>query len=412
MLIVLHPEAGRHPLNIVILSAYNCNILQTAPAALCYPTRMAPRNILLMITPYSHPRVEGISRFAKEHAWNLMMADRLEEDEDPGSYDGVLMTLRDKPAAVKTAKRLLASGVAVVDLTIERPDVRMPRVVSDHAAIGRIAAAHFAERGFSNFAWFSSGWSNVHALRMKGFANGCPAGAKFLKWRSPGLAETVAAAPKPIAVLTYNDVDAARLVTACRGAGFAVPQDVAVLGIGNDPFLCENQATPLSSVEQDLARSAYEGAALLERLMSLTPSKRRLAALRKPLLTPPGDVMARESSDTLAHANPVIRHALVFIHANLAKSFGSREVAEGIGIDRSKLDHLFAAETHRSVGDEIRRQRLIRAKRLLKDPSVPIYLIAHACGFCNSAYLTNTFRRETGFTPKAWRQSNLKSFRT
>jgi len=69
-------------------------------------------------------------------------------------------------------------------------------------------------------------------------------------------------------------------------------------------------------------------------------------------------------------------------------------------------------DNHRSVGDEIRRQRLIRAKRLLKDPSVPIYLIAHACGFCNSAYLTNTFRRETGFTPKAWRQSNLKSFRT
>ncbi|HNT88949.1 MAG TPA: hypothetical protein PKL84_13885, partial [Candidatus Hydrogenedentes bacterium] len=127
-----------------------------------------------MITPYSHPRVEGISRFAKEHAWNLMMADRLEEDEDPGSYDGVLMTLRDKPAAVKTAKRLLASGVAVVDLTIERPDVRIPRVVSDHTEIGRIAAAHFAERGFTNFAWFSTGWSNVHALRMKGFENGCP----------------------------------------------------------------------------------------------------------------------------------------------------------------------------------------------------------------------------------------------
>jgi len=373
---------------------------------------MAPRNILLMITPYSHPRAEGISRFAKEHAWNLMMADRLGEDEDPESYDGVLMTLRDRPAAVKTAKRLIASGVAVVDLTIERPDVRMSRVVSDHDNIGRIAAAHFAERGFTNFAWFSSGWSNVHSLRMKGFVDGCPEGTKVFKWKSPGLAETVAAAPKPIAVLSYDDVDAARLVAACRLAGCAVPQDVAVLGIGNDPFLCENQATPLSSVEQDLARSAYEGAALLERLMSLTPSKRRLAALRKPLLTPPGDVMARESSDTLAHANPIIRDALVFIHANLGKPFGSREVAEGIGIARSKLDHLFAAETHRSVGDEIRRQRLIRAKRLLKDPSVPIYLIAHACGFCNSAYLTNTFRRETGFTPKAWRQSNLKSFRT
>ena len=316
------------------------------------------------------------------------------------------MTLRDRPAAVKTAQRLIASGVAVVDLTIERPDVRMPRVVSDHAEIGRIAAVHFAERGFTNFAWFSSGWSNVHALRMKGFEDGCPEGTKVLQWKSPGLAETVAAAPKPIGVLTYDDVDAARLVAACRAAGCAVPQDVAVLGIGNDPFLCDYQETPLSSVEQDLARSAYDGAALLEKLMSLAPAKRRLAALRKPLLTPPGDVMARDSSDTLAHANPVIRDALVFIHAHLGIPLGSREVAEGIGIARSRLDHLFAAETHHSVGDEIRRQRLYRAKRLLRDPSVPIYLIARACGFCNSAYLTNTFRRETGLTPRAWRKHN------
>jgi LacI family transcriptional regulator len=367
---------------------------------------MKPRNVLLMITPYSHPRAEGISRFAKEHRWNLMVADRLGENEDPREYDGILMTLRDKPAAVKTAKRLAASGVAVVDLTIECPGVPLPRVVSDHEEIGRVAAEHFAERGFTNFAWFSSDWSNVHALRMKGFADGCPEGTKVLKWKMPGLAETAAAAPKPIAVLTYNDVDAARLVAACRAAGCAVPQDIAVLGIGNDPFLCENQATPLSSVEQDLARNAYEGAALLEKLMSLTPSKRGTAGWRKPLLTPPGDVMARDSSDTLAHANPVIRDALVFIHAHLGKPFGSREVAEGIGIARSKLDHLFASETHHSVGDEIRRQRLYRAKRLLKDPSVPMFLIARACGFCNPAYLTNTFRRETGLTPKAWRQQN------
>lgn len=367
---------------------------------------MKPRNVLLMITPYSHPRAEGIARFAKQHAWNLMIADRLGKDEDPRSYDGILMTLRNKPVAIKTARHLAASGVAVVDLTIECPDLPLPRVVSDHEAIGRIAAEHFAERGFVNFAWFSSGWSNVHALRVRGFAHGCPAGTKVPKWKVSGLAATIAAAPKPVAVLTYNDVDAARLVAACRTAGCAVPQDVAVLGIGNDPFLCENQAIPLSSVEQDLASNAYEGAALLEKLMALSASKRRASGRRRPLLTPPGDVVARESSDTLAHANPVIRDALTFIYARLGSPLGSREVAEGIGVTRSRLDHLFAAEMHCSVGDEIRRQRLNRAQSLLKDPSIPISHIARACGFCNSAYLSNTFRRATGLTPRAWRTRN------
>lgn len=335
-----------------------------------------------------------------------MVADRLDEDEDPNSFDGVLLTLRDRPTAVKTAQRLIAAGAAVVDLTIECPDVALPRVISDHQEIGRIAAAHFVDRGFSHFAWFSTGWSNVHALRFKGFEEGTPGSTKVRKWKLSNLVANVAAAPKPIAALAYDDVDAARLVAACKSADCLVPHDVAIVGIGNDHFLCENQATPLSSVEQDLIRNAYEGAALLEKLISLPPTKRKLMARRKPLLIPPGNIVARASSDTLAHTNPTIRSALVFIQAQLGKPLGAREVAAGIAVSRSKLDHLFTAELHSSVGHEIRRQRLERAKSLLKDPSIPIFLIAEACGFCNSAYLTNVFRSATGLTPKAWRNLN------
>ena len=68
---------------------------------------MVSRTVLLMITPYSQPRLEGISRFARAHGWNLMMEDRLLPDEDPRQYDGVLMTLRDAPEAVSAARRLL-----------------------------------------------------------------------------------------------------------------------------------------------------------------------------------------------------------------------------------------------------------------------------------------------------------------
>lgn len=30
--------------------------------------------------------------------------------------------------------------------------------------------------------------------------------------------------------------------------------------------------------------------------------------------------------------------------------------------------------------------------------------IGHSSGFCNASYFTNTFRRETGLTPKNWRK--------
>ena len=35
------------------------------------------RNVLLMTTPVSHVRMSGITQFAKERGWHLMIADRL-----------------------------------------------------------------------------------------------------------------------------------------------------------------------------------------------------------------------------------------------------------------------------------------------------------------------------------------------
>lgn len=357
-----------------------------------------------MITPWSQPRMEGISRFAKEHSWNLMMADRLGKFETPESFDGVLMTVRDTAESVAAARRILASGTPAVDLTEERPDIPMPRVASDNTLIGALAAKHFAERGFSQFAWFSSGWTEVHKKRFEGFKNALPPGAEIVRWNARAIASTLKNAPRPVAALAYNDADAARLVNACREAGCAVPGDVAILGIGNDPFLCENQATTISSIEQNLVQNAYEGAAELEKLIRASPDKRRLLAQTPVPRTAPGDVVQRESSNTLAHPDPQIRAAFVCIHKNLARSIGAQEIAAEMGIARHTLDRLFAHNLHRSVGSEILRQRIIRAKRLLRDKQMLVKQIASLCGFCNTAHLTNVFRRETGRSPLEWRK--------
>ena len=109
----------------------------------------------------------------------------------------------------------------------------------------------------------------------------------------------------------------------------------------------------------------------------------------------------------MAHPDPTIRAALVYIHRHLNKPFGSAEVSEGIGIARSTLDHLFTEKVGHSIGREILNQRILRAKRLLKDESTPLNAIARFCGFCNASYFTNTFRRQTGLTPKDWRRRSI-----
>ena len=115
---------------------------------------MTPKNVLVMISPMSAERVSGIARYAKEHGWNLMIQDRLGHTPLAWNGDGILATLRSDPVSFKSVSALMRRGIPLVDLTVSRPDVKVPRVTSDHAEIGRLAARHFAEREFRHLAWF------------------------------------------------------------------------------------------------------------------------------------------------------------------------------------------------------------------------------------------------------------------
>ena len=56
---------------------------------------------------------------------------------------------------------------------------------------------------------------------------------------------------------------AADIVDACIEAGIRIPDQVAVLGVDNDPVICDCVQVPLASVRHDLEGMAFE-AALLE----------------------------------------------------------------------------------------------------------------------------------------------------
>ena len=369
------------------------------------------RSVLAVVSPMNAARAGGIARFARERGWNLVAVDRLGGTPLAWNGDGVLATLRNDPTTVESVLRLRARGIPVVDLADTRPDIRVPRVACDNRAIGRLAAAEFAARKFRRVVWFSSGWSHVHELRWLGLSENGPAERWVLSEalpRSKGddwnayarwISGKLAAAGKPFAALTYEEADAARLLEAAMRAGLSVPEEVAILSVGNDPVVCENQPVPLSSIDQNIERAAYEGAELLERLMdggSPPPG---------PLLVPPAGIALRRSSDAIAVSDPVVRRALDYIGRHLAEPFGAAQVKEALGIGRSALDKRFTAQLGRSIGEEIRRQRLARAKILLENTGRTIASVAAETGFCTPSHLANTFRAATGLSPRAWRKA-------
>ncbi len=371
------------------------------------------RNVLVMVSPMCAARAGGVARYAREHGWLMMIQDRLGHHPLAWDCDGVIATLRRDPSSYETVRALMRRGIAVVDLTVNRPEVRVPRVMSDHVGIGRLAAEHFAERNFRNVVWFSLGWGNVHRLRFEGLCEKYRDAAKWVlsdelprrrqnDWKSFSrwIARKLAAAPKPLAALTYDEADAARLLAAAERAGVSVPEELAILSIGNNQIICDNQSVTLSSIDQNLERGGYEAAALLDRLMDggRPPNT--------PILVPPAGVVLRRSTDVIAASDPVVRRGLKYIEEHLSSSFGAAQIADAIDITPNVLHKRFVAELGRSVGAEIARQRLAKVKLLLRNTKMPVAEIAAMVGFCTPSHLSNAFRDATGCTPRQWRSSS------
>ncbi len=378
---------------------------------------MKRKNVLVMTSPVSPPRVEGIARFAREHDWNLMIQDRLGYHPLAWNGDGIIATLRSDPVTFSSIASLMKRGIPLVDLTMTRPDVSVPRVTSDHEAIGRMAAEHFRERNFSDAVWFSTGWGAVHALRFKGLSEGL--GTVPAKWVvSESLPKTrqndwgffkkwlrraFDAVAKPVAALAYDEADGARLLNAALELDISVPEELAILTIGDNKIICENQSVPLSSIDQNLERGGYEAAALLDRLMSGAKPP------ECPVMIPPAGVVVRRSTEVLAVADPTVRKAMEFVAKNLSHPIGSPQIAHALGVRRSVLDALFREHLVRSVGDEIRRQRFARAKLLLETTDTPVAEISRLTGYSSPSHLANTFRDATGVSPRAWRVRTKRS---
>lgn len=369
------------------------------------------RNVLLLLTPSNPRRLEGIALFARKRSWHLTIADHLTHSLDGWSGDGALVTLRDDAGMLSYVRRLRRQGVVTVDLSLSRPDVRLPRVAGDNAAIGRMAAEHFRSKRHKNAAWFSTGWGHQHELRYDAFSEamggGCEKWAWALASRKSGadnwnalsrwLRAMLRKASRPLAVFCFDDADASRVESVAIDSGLSVPGDVAVLGVGDDMVICENQAVPISSVQHDIHHIGYAGAALLDRLMD---GGKPPAA---PILIKPTGVTERASTDALAISSDIVRRARDIYMDAIANPPSTAQLAERLGISRATLDRAFADDIGLSPSKMLMRLRLDEAKRLMASTDLTLAEIANRLGYCNPAYFTNLFRDSEGIAPKEWR---------
>ncbi len=380
-----------------------------------------PPHVALIVetsSAYGRDLLSGVARFVRENGpWMMYLASRSLDDPPPSwleGWDGQgIISRASDPVSAGLVKR---AGVPTVDLNDQLPDGTLPAMRSDDVAIGRMAFRHLAERGFTRFAFFGYPVFQWSLRRRDGFLDAVRAaghdpheyqpprrasrGHRLPSWEEEmdGVARWLAGLPKPLGLMACNDFRGMQALDACRRAGVAVPEEVAVIGVDNEPFTHELAHPPLSSVIPDARRIGFEAAALLARLMAggLAESTR--------VAVPPLGVATRQSTDVVAIADPGVADALRFIRENACQGISVEDVLDRVVTSRSALQRAFRKHLDRTIHEEILGVRLHRVKQLLAETELPLRAIADRAGFAYVEYLSAVFRRTTGQTPGAYRR--------
>ena len=218
--------------------------------------------------------VRGVADYAARHGdWTLMTSPPTltgAEEFAQSVYslrgwsgDGLFAAIGSTTEA-RAARRL---GMPVVNISGAMRHAGLPRVMIDHYAIGRMAAEHLLERGFRNLAYYGVKGLWYSQQRCRGFVERAEqAGARCeafdavspassrVSWQRQvaPLVQWLQSLKHPMGLLAAHDYRARVVMDECLQLGLRVPHDVAILGIDNDPTVCEFCRPTLSSVSRGL----------------------------------------------------------------------------------------------------------------------------------------------------------------
>ena len=290
----------------------------------------------------------------------------------------------------------------------------IPYVATDNHALMKLAYEHLVEAGLTRFACFSlpeaqaNRWAQERekAFRRLMQRDGLQVevyrglGTSAPLWDS-AVEQQIAwlhSLPKPIGIIAVTDARARQLLQACLTAGIAVPEEVALIGIDNDPLTRTLTRVPLSSVIQGTETMGRTAAALLHQMLHGKP------CTGTQVLVPPDAINVQASSLHQPLGNPYVMQALLFIRQYACQGIKTDQVAAYVGVSRSSLEAHFRKARGCSVHEEILRFKLAAAAKGLENQSLAIADIAARCGFTSAQYLHTVFRREFGCTPRQYQQ--------
>jgi LacI family transcriptional regulator len=321
--------------------------------------------------------------------------------------DGIIM--RDSLITKELLKLKIPTILAIHDSSYPK---NLPVIETDSISIARMASKHLIEKGFKNFAFCgfdNYDWSKKRQLYFKRYNSEAgfktynyfpPQKNKKNSWESEQqhMCKWVRDLPKPIGIFACNDDRGQHILEVCKLINLNVPGDVAVIGVDNDPMVCEIEDPPLTSIALNVEYAGFEAAKLLDRLID----KKRTAA--KKIVVSPSHIVQRQSTDILAVDDNEVAMAIRYIRNNAKNKILIKDVVETTNLSRRTLERRFRKTVHRSIYNEIQQVRVELISKLLIETNLPISQITSLFNFTDVEHISRYFKKGKGIGLREFRK--------
>lgn len=109
----------------------------------------------------------------------------------------------------------------------------------------------------------------------------------------------------------------------------------------------------------------------------------------------------------IKHSDAIYR-IMEYVKLNYSEKITLEEIASYVHLSPSHISGMFRKETGQTISAYVSHIRIEKSKALLREPGVPIAEIAGLCGFEDQSYFTRVFKKQTGISPKQYRNNALE----
>lgn len=104
--------------------------------------------------------------------------------------------------------------------------------------------------------------------------------------------------------------------------------------------------------------------------------------------------------------SPRLAKMMTYIEEHLTEKIELAEIAEHVNLSRTYASAIFKEELGITISEFILNERMLEAKRMLRETDLTVAVIADRLAFCSQSYFTKNFTETEGITPVEYRRQH------